>query len=51
MSVAPAPETKPKASAVARWLPLGLFAAFFVLVIVGLYWPADREVVSGRYRL
>jgi len=47
MSAASAPETKPKASAVARWLPLGLFVAFFVLVIVGLYWPADREVVSA----
>lgn len=30
----------------ARWLPLGLFAAFFALVLVGLMWPADREVRS-----
>jgi len=31
----------------ALWLPLGLFAGFVALVLVGLYWPADREVASG----
>lgn len=31
----------------ALWLPLGLFAAFVVLVMVGLLRPADREVESG----
>ena len=36
-----------KTSGIARWLPLGLFAAFLTLVIVGLYWPADREVASA----
>ncbi|MFM9936362.1 MAG: DsbE family thiol:disulfide interchange protein [Novosphingobium sp.] len=39
--------TDTKAPGLARWLPLGLFAAFLVLVIVGLYWPADREVASA----
>ena len=29
------------------WLPLGLFFAFFVLVMVGLFRPADREVASA----
>ena len=40
-------ESKPKTSNVARWLPLGLFGAFLALVMVGLYMPADREVVSA----
>lgn len=40
-------EAKSASSGVARWLPLALFGAFFALVIVGLYWPADREVVSA----
>ena len=29
------------------WLPLGLFAAFVALVLVGLLRPADREVASA----
>jgi len=29
------------------WLPLALFAGFFVLVMVGLLRPADREVASA----
>jgi cytochrome c biogenesis protein CcmG/thiol:disulfide interchange protein DsbE len=29
------------------WLPLTLFAGFFVLVLFGLVRPADREVVSA----
>ena len=29
------------------WLPLALFAGFFVLVMIGLYRPADREVASA----
>ena len=29
------------------WLPLGLFFAFFVLVMVGLLRPADRNVASA----
>ncbi|MFC4295055.1 DsbE family thiol:disulfide interchange protein [Novosphingobium tardum] len=29
------------------WLPLALFAGFFVLVIFGLVRPADREVASA----
>lgn len=42
----------PEASAAKRpglaaWLPLGLFAAFLALVMVGLFWPADREVSSA----
>ncbi len=31
----------------AFWLPLGLFAAFALLVLVGLYRPAPREVASA----
>ena len=42
-----AAESNPKTSSVARWLPLALFGAFLALVIVGLYMPADREVVSA----
>jgi len=40
-------EDTPKRSSLAIWLPLALFGAFFVLVIWGLYRPADREVVSA----
>lgn len=40
-------DSKPQTSSVARWLPLGLFGAFLALVMVGLFWPADREVVSA----
>jgi len=29
------------------WLPLGLFAGFFGLVMIGLLRPADREVASA----
>ncbi len=36
----------PKRPSLAVWLPLGLFAGFLALVVVGLYWPADREVSS-----
>jgi cytochrome c biogenesis protein CcmG/thiol:disulfide interchange protein DsbE len=36
-----------KRPGLAVWLPLGLFAGFLVLVMVGLYWPADREVSSA----
>ena len=42
-----AADSKPTGSSAARWLPLGLFGAFLALVMVGLYWPADREVVSA----
>lgn len=31
----------------AVWLPLALFVAFFALVLVGLLWPADRQVQSA----
>ncbi|OYU34893.1 DsbE family thiol:disulfide interchange protein [Novosphingobium sp. PASSN1] len=37
----------PKRPGLAVWLPLGLFVGFLALVIVGLYWPADREVASA----
>ena len=37
----------PKTAKWALWLPLGLFALFVVLVMVGLLRPADREVTSG----
>jgi cytochrome c biogenesis protein CcmG/thiol:disulfide interchange protein DsbE len=40
-------KSMPKTAKWALWLPLGLFAAFVVLVMVGLLRPADREVVSG----
>jgi cytochrome c biogenesis protein CcmG/thiol:disulfide interchange protein DsbE len=42
----PSPAAK-KGPGLAVWLPLGLFAAFLALVIVGLFWPADREVSSA----
>ena len=31
----------------ALWLPLGLFAAFVAVVLIGLLRPADREVASA----
>ena len=31
----------------ALWLPLGLFGMFVALVLVGLLWPASREVASA----
>ena len=31
----------------ALWLPLGLFALFLVLVLFGLFRPADREIQSA----
>lgn len=37
----------PKKPGLALWLPLALFAGFFVLVIYGLVRPADREVASA----
>ncbi len=37
----------PKTARWALWLPLGVFAAFVVLVMVGLLRPADREIASG----
>lgn len=40
-------EPAAKRPGLAVWLPLGLFAGFLVLVMVGLYWPADREVSSA----
>ncbi|MDT0507584.1 DsbE family thiol:disulfide interchange protein [Novosphingobium sp. MMS21-SN21R] len=38
---------QPKKPGLAIWLPLALFAGFFVLVIWGLVRPADREVASA----
>lgn len=40
-------KSMPTSARWALWLPLGLFAAFVVLVMVGLLRPADREVTSG----
>ena len=37
----------PKRAGIWLWLPLALFAGFFVLVMVGLLRPADREVASA----
>lgn len=37
----------PKTAKWALWLPLGIFAGFVVLVILGLNRPADREVASA----
>ena len=42
MTDAPAP----KRPTLWLWLPLALFAGFFVLVMIGLLRPADREVAS-----
>ena len=36
-----------KSSRWARWLPLAIFAAFVVLAVAGLLWPAQREVASA----
>jgi cytochrome c biogenesis protein CcmG, thiol:disulfide interchange protein DsbE len=47
MSAGIAPDGAAKRPGLARWLPLGLFAAFVVLVLFGLFRPADREVVSA----
>lgn len=41
------PKSMPATAKWALWLPLGLFAAFVVLVMIGLLRPADREVTSG----
>ncbi|WP_068072603.1 DsbE family thiol:disulfide interchange protein [Novosphingobium lentum] len=40
------PEAK-KRPGLAVWLPLALFAGFFVLVMFGLFRPANREVSSA----
>ena len=40
-------ETPAKRSSLWLWLPLALFAGFFVLVMIGLLRPADREVASA----
>jgi len=37
----------PKAPRWALWLPLALFLGFVVLVMIGLYHPADRNISSG----
>lgn len=37
----------PKAPRWAIWLPLALFLGFVVLVMIGLYRPADRNVASA----
>ena len=39
-------EIRSKRSALWLWLPLALFAGFFVLVMTGLLSPADRNVAS-----
>jgi len=38
---------EPKAPGWALWLPLALFGAFVVLVLIGLFRPADRDVASA----
>ena len=43
--VSPAPVERRRGS-LWLWLPLALFAGFFVLVMTGLISPADREVAS-----
>jgi hypothetical protein len=40
-------DAAPKRSGLWLWLPLGLFFGFFVLVMFGLFRPADREVASA----
>lgn len=47
MSVPPQPPVDSKAPGWALWLPLALFGAFVVLVLTGLFRPADREVASA----
>ena len=42
----PATETRTKTRGWTIWLPLALFLAFVVLVTVGLFRPADRNVAS-----
>ena len=42
-----APAEQPKRPGWVLWLPLALFFGFFVLVMVGLLRPADREVASA----
>ena len=42
-----APALKPTRPGLWLWLPLALFIGFFVLVMVGLFRPADREVASA----
>lgn len=37
----------PKPRRWALWLPLALFAAFIVVMLLGLFRPADREVASA----
>lgn len=37
----------PKSPRWALWLPLALFAGFIALALVGLLWPADRNVASA----
>lgn len=39
--------SNPQARRWVIWLPLALFAGFIVLVWIGLYRPADREVTSA----
>ncbi|MET0179454.1 MAG: redoxin family protein [Novosphingobium sp.] len=46
MSEAAPPDVAPHRRNGWLWLPLALFAGFFVLVISGLLSPADREVAS-----
>ncbi|GAC1403972.1 MAG: DsbE family thiol:disulfide interchange protein [Novosphingobium sp.] len=40
------PDTTAKKPGLALWLPLGLFGAFFVLVMFGLFRPASRDISS-----
>ena len=42
-----ATQSAPKRAGPWLWLPLALFAGFFVLVMVGLLRPADRDVASA----
>lgn len=42
-----APEAPPRGVRWALWLPLVVFAGFFALVLVGLLWPADRNIESA----
>ncbi|PLK25698.1 redoxin family protein [Novosphingobium sp. TH158] len=39
-------EAPTKGARWAMWLPLGLFAGFAALLVVGLMWPADKTVKS-----
>lgn len=40
-------DTSSKAARWAIWLPLALFLGFVLLVVIGLYRPADRNVASA----